>query len=153
MITIRQLTRADRDKVVQIADNLPEWFDKDARSRAIPTDVKHQDGFIAFDGEIAIDFVSYFIAEGRLNIGWLGVKKEYQRKGIGYAFLNELEKESRILGISEIATYTMGDTVDYPPYEQTRKFYFKNGFVVYQWSKTDNPGCPEEIRIKKRVVL
>ncbi|MDW7762044.1 MAG: hypothetical protein SCM96_15565, partial [Acidobacteriota bacterium] len=27
----------------------------------------------------------------------------------------------------------------------------KNGFSIYQKSTTDNPGCPEEIKIKKLI--
>jgi hypothetical protein len=65
--------------------------------------------------------------------------------------LRELEKKARELGIPEIATYTLGDRVDYAPYEQTRAFYFKNGFSIYQRSQTDNPSCPEEIKISKKI--
>jgi hypothetical protein len=53
--------------------------------------------------------------------------------------------------VTEIATYTLGDGVDYKPYEAAREFYFRRGFTVYQRSKTDNPGCPEEIKIRKRI--
>jgi hypothetical protein len=31
-------------------------------------------------------------------------------------------------------------------------FGFKRGLTIYQRSTTDNPGCPEEIRIKKSIV-
>lgn len=151
MITIRPLTRDDREAVVRISEDLPEWFDEHARQVAIPIDAAHQSGFLALEEGRAVGFVSYFVADGKLSICWLGVKKERQRKGIGKALLLELESMARELGISEIATYTLGEGVDYPPYEQTRSFYFKFGFRVYQRSITDNPSCPEEIRISKRI--
>jgi len=36
--------------------------------------------------------------------------------------------------------------------ERYRGAYRPGGVRVYQRSQTDNPGCPEEIRIRKRVV-
>jgi len=55
------------------------------------------------------------------------------------------------MGLAEIATYTLGDGVDHEPYEATRRFYCSRGFRVYQRGKTDNPGCPEEIKIKESI--
>ncbi|MBI4832280.1 MAG: GNAT family N-acetyltransferase, partial [Candidatus Lindowbacteria bacterium] len=132
-------------------ENLSEWFDEYARRIAIPIDLMHQSGFLALDQEQAVGFATYFVYEGSLHIGWLGVKKDRQRNGIGTALIHELEMKARELGIPEIALYTLGDAVDYPPYEQTRRFYLKNGFKVYQRSTTDNPGCLEEIRLSKKV--
>jgi GNAT superfamily N-acetyltransferase len=151
MIIIRPLITADVDAVLAIAEDLPEWFDEYARCKGIPMDAVHQSGFLALDDDLAVGFATYYIAEGRLNIGWIGVRKEYQRKGIGERLLRELEKRARELHIPEVATYTLGDRVDYPPYESTRAFYFKNGFRIYQRSQTDNPSCPEEIKISKKI--
>ena len=148
---IRQFTNADRDAVVQIADDLPEWFNADARERAIPIDVMHQQCYIAFDNDLAVGFITLFVEEGRLHIGWLGVRKAFQGQGIGKALLQQAEESARAAGIVEIATYTLGDSVDYPPYVPTRRFYFHNGFSIYQRCTTDNPGCPEEIRLVKKV--
>jgi hypothetical protein len=53
--------------------------------------------------------------------------------------------------LAEIATYTLGDGVEVEPYEATRQFYFKPGSTIYQRNTTDNPGCPEEIWIKKGI--
>ena len=151
MIETRPLQEQDRIGILALTEALPEWFNADARTRAIPTDLLHQHGFVALsDGEI-VGFITLFFAEGRLNIGWLGVKPECQRIGIGTRLLACAEEYGRRYGVAEIATYTLGDRVDYEPYERTRKFYFKLGFTVFQRSTTDNPGCPEEIRIKKQI--
>ena len=86
-----------------------------------------------------------------MHIGWLAVEKLVQRQGIGRRLLNAAEALARELQIDEIATYTLGEEVDYQPYETTRQFYWKHGFKVYKRSRTDNPGCPEEIWISKPV--
>ena len=151
MIDTRKLQEMDYQAALAVAEELPDWFDVDARGRAIPMDLRHQHGFVALLDGIVAGFITLFVAEGRLNIGWLGVRPDCQRRGIGNRLLACAEEFGIQHGLTEIATYTLGDGVDYKPYEATRKFYFSNGFRVYQLSTTDNPGCPEEIRIKKSI--
>jgi GNAT superfamily N-acetyltransferase len=151
MITTRPMEARDRPGILAVAEALPEWFDKDARERAIPADIRHQDGFVALSQDEIVGFITLFVAEGRLNIGWLGVEPKHQHAGIGSRLLEAAEEFGRRDDLTELATFTLGDGVDYKPYEATREFYFRRGFTVYQRSTTDNPGCPEEIRIKKRI--
>jgi GNAT superfamily N-acetyltransferase len=150
-MVIRVLTPGDHAAVIAVAESLPEWFDEDARHRAIPIDICHQQGFVAAEGDSIIGFITLYVFEGRLNIGWLGVRRDAQRKGAGKALLGQAEDLARALCIAELATFTLGDSVDYAPYEGTRQFYFRNGFEVYRRSQTDNPGCPEEMHIRKQV--
>jgi GNAT superfamily N-acetyltransferase len=149
---IKPLSSVDYASIMDVVNELPLWFDEDARQRAIPVDLHFQDGFVALDDDQVLGFVTFFVAEGRVTIGWMGVRPSHHRRGIGGALLKAVEKFCRSAGIGEIATYTLGDAVDYEPYEGTRAFYFKHGFHIYQRAQTDNPGCPEEIKIKKRVM-
>jgi len=151
MIETRPLQETDYAAVLAVAEALPDWFDADARERAIPIDLKLQHGFVALCDGIVAGFITLFVAEGRLTIGWLGVRPDCQRRRIGSRLLACAEEFGIQHELTEIATYTLGDSVDYKPYETTRKFYFSSGFRVYQRSTTDNPGCPEEIRIKKSI--
>jgi GNAT superfamily N-acetyltransferase len=153
MTHIRALVQSDMGNVLRVAQALPEWFDADARSRAIPLDLRFQDGYVAERGDRLVGFITLYVAEGRLQIGWMGVLPEYQGQGIGGRLIAAAEEYARERGIPELATYTLGDSVDYAPYAGTRAFYFAQGFTVYQRSQTDNPGCPEEIKLKKKVVI
>ena len=151
MITIRPTHANDCPAILDVVESLPEWFDEDARLRAIPTDIKHNDGFVAVSrGDIA-GFITLNVADGRLHIGWLGVRRDCRRQGIGSRLLLAAEGTARAMGVTELATVTLGEGVDCPPYEGTRAFYRKHGFVVFQRNKTDNPNCPEEIKLLKRV--
>ncbi len=150
-IETRLIEEKDHLGILKIAEELPDWFDEDARKRAIPADLRHQSGFVALSEGQIVGFITLFVFEGRLNMGWMGVKPAYHRSGIGSQLLACAEEFGRKHGLNEIATYTLGDSVDYEPYELTRNFYFKKGFKVYQRNKTDNPGCPEEIKIKKKI--
>ena len=151
MIETRPIQEQDHRDILAVAEALPEWFDSDARGRAIPADLRHQPGFVALSKGRIVGFITLFFAEGRLNIGWIGVRPDHQKKGIGSRLLACAEEFGRRHGVTEIATWTLGDGVDYKPYEATRRFYFSRGFTVYQRSTTDNPGCPQEIKIKKPI--
>jgi GNAT superfamily N-acetyltransferase len=149
MILIRPLSNQDIEAVANVAQALSEWFDENARSRAIPLDCRYQDGFVAEDKWLVLGFITLYVAEGQVNIGWMGVLPDWHGQGIGKRLMAAAIKYCRERKISELATYTLGDGVDYEPYEATRSFYFSQGFRIYQRSQTDNPGCPEEIKIKK----
>jgi ribosomal protein S18 acetylase RimI-like enzyme len=148
---IRTLVESDYAGVGEVVADLPEWFDEKARSTSIPFDIRHQRGYVATRQGEVVGFITLYVAEGKLNIGWLGVKSKLHRQGIGRLLLAKAEKVAQEMGIDELATYTLGDSVEYEPYARTRQFYFANGFQVYQRNQTDNDGCPEEIRIAKWV--
>ena len=148
---IESINTKHYEGILGIVENLPEWFDESARTKAVPTDIRHQMGFVAVTAHRIVGFVTLYVAEGRLHIGWLAVDKGFQRQGLGSRLLEAAETKARELGIDELATYTLGDSVAYQPYEVTRDFYRKYGFRVYKRSRTDNPGCPEEIWISKQV--
>lgn len=150
-ILIREYSAADFDGVLAVIESLPEWFNEDARRRAIPIDLRHQVVFVAEDVGRITGFASLYVFEGRLHIGWLGVARDLQGRGIGTALLRRAEEYGRACGLAEIATYTLGDGVDYPPYEATRAFYLRSGFEVRERARTDNESCPEEIRLRKRI--
>ncbi len=151
MISIRHIEKRDHRACVAVTETLTGWFTPDAQERAIPTDLRYQDGLLAESDGCVVGFISLYVAEGRLNIGWLAVHRDYHRQGIGAGLLARAEALAAEMGLDEIATHTLGDSVEYEPYEQTRAFYSKHGFEIYQRNRTDNSECPEEIRIKKTV--
>lgn len=129
---IQSLEEEHYSGILTITEGLPEWFDETARSKSIPIDIRHQEGFVAVSGQRVVGFVTLYVAEGQLHIGWLGVDKAFQRRGIGSRLIAAAEMKARDLGIDELATYTLGDSVEYQPYEETRHFYWKCGFSVYK---------------------
>jgi GNAT superfamily N-acetyltransferase len=145
------LVESDYSGVDELVAGLPEWFDERARKTSIPIDIRHQRGFVAERLGQVVGFITLYVAEGRLTIGWLGVQRDLHRQGIGRMLLAKALEVAKDLGIREVATYTLGDGVDYEPYARTREFYFANGFHIYQRSQTDNEGCPEEIKIARSV--
>ena len=151
LIQILPLEERYHSGIFAVVEDLPEWFDETAKTKSIPVDIRHQEGFVAVSTQRVVGFVTLYVTESRLHIGWLAVARDFHRQGIGTRLLEASEMKARALGIDELATYTLGDSVDYEPYNLTRNFYWKHGFSVYKRSRTDNAGCPEEIWISKRV--
>ena len=102
MIDIRSIQEDDHAEILAVAEALSEWFDEDARGRAMPADLRHQEGFVALADGRVVGFITTFVAEGRLNIGWLGVRPDCQRKGIGSQLLARAEELARQKGLTEI---------------------------------------------------
>lgn len=150
-ITIRTMKPAECAEMLNVADELSDWFDDDARTRALPIDLRHQRVLVAvFHRELA-GFVTLFVHEGRLNIGWIGVRQDFRRQGVGRELIHAAEDHARFLGITELAVMTLGASVDYPPYEATRRFFRAAGFTVHHRKATDNPDCPEELHMIRKV--
>jgi ribosomal protein S18 acetylase RimI-like enzyme len=133
--------------VLKLTGRLGAWFDEHARTVSIPIDLKHQIAWVAIEGDSIVGFISGYVAEGRFNIGWIGVSPEFHKKGIGKALIDQAKEYAKNAGINELATYTLGPDVDYPPYELTRKFYQKIGFTEFRRASTNNAGCPQEISL------
>lgn len=150
MVQIDPLENEHHDEILSIVEQLPEWFDETARTRSVPADLRHQLGFVAVLDQRVAGFVTLYVAEGRMHIGWLAVDKQLHRRRLGSRLLEAAESKARQMGIDELATYTLGESVVCQPYELTRSFYRKHGFRVYKRSRTNNPGCPEEIWISKQ---
>lgn len=80
---------------------------------------------------------------------WMGVLPTAHRKGIGRALISELIQDFKSQGITSIYVSTLGDTVEYPPYAETRAFYRAVGFSDFKrLQHPDNPECEEELILK-----
>jgi len=150
-MVIQELKLEHSDGIMEVVTSLGEWFDEGARKH-IPVDLRYHKGFVSIDenGQV-IGFITYFVYEAVGIIGWLGVIKEQQNKGIGSQLLKSVEEVMKWEGIDTIQVYTLGDEVDYKPYESTRRFYRKHGFKDYRRIKTDNPSCPVELYLRRSI--
>jgi GNAT superfamily N-acetyltransferase len=151
MIRIRSTCEGDRQGILDLVASLPEWFAGDPSDRAIPIDIRFNDGFVAERDGTVVGFATIHVGDGRMNIGWLGVRRDLQRQGIGSRLLLAVEQAARTMGLRELATVTVGEGAGSPEFEAARRFYRSRGFIVYQRSTTDNPECPEEIKLKKQI--
>lgn len=143
-IVIRRYDEQDVKKIVDIAEVLPEWF-TDNGIKKMQIDLHYHHGFVALKGPEVVGFLSFFVTEGVGHIGWLGISPELHRHGIGRELVEQLASELKGDGITEIHVSTLGDSVDYWPYEGTRAFYSAMGFEDFRRIEQDDAECPEKL--------
>ena len=111
---------------LSIAKELKKWFTEDALKK-MKKDFK-KNLIVGFDEKV-VGFLNYEINDGFVRILWIGMDRNYRRKGIGGELIDELEKIAGENNISRIVVNTLSYEDDYEPYVSTRNFYLKNGFV------------------------
>lgn len=129
---------------VRIMGSLPEWFNppedipKKARMhRTMPF-------FAVCDGESPIAFAALKIHnEYTAEIFDIGVLREYHRRGAGHLLVNACAERCLDERRSVLTVKTLDGSAFYPPYEATRAFYLREGFVPLEvfreyWDE-DNP--------------
>ncbi|WP_237698674.1 GNAT family N-acetyltransferase [Pyrococcus yayanosii] len=127
-IIIKSLqTDDERNACLEVARNLSEWFNE-AGLRAIEEDLKSEITFIALDKEVLGFITVKSLNEKVLEILWMAVRREHRGKGIGSKLLNFVEEWAKEHRFEVLLVKTSGD-LSYKPYDETRKFYEKNGFV------------------------
>ncbi|NJE47482.1 N-acetyltransferase [Thermococcus sp. GR7] len=126
---IRLLSRADeRTDCLQIAKGLPEWFNE-AGLKAMERDLQRETTFVAVEKDQVLGFITVKpLNEKALEILWMAVKREKREKGIGSELLAFIEGWALEKGFEVLVVKTSGDLF-HKPYDETRKFYEKRGFV------------------------
>ena len=113
---------------LQIARDLPEWFNE-AGLRAMERDLGEERTFVAVEGEEILGFVTVKpLNERTLEILWMAVRRELRGNGIGTEMLEFVEGWAKERGFEVLVVKTSGD-LSYKPYDATRRFYERNGFV------------------------
>ena len=125
---VRKGKEKDIVKCVKILYELEEWFDDYARSY-FHLDLLVNRFLVVEDKGKIIGFLNFSAYEGILKILWLGVKKKYFGKGAANMLMQNIESEARRMGFEAIELDTLSAQEVYEPYERTRAFYEKLGFV------------------------
>ena len=147
-ITLRSLEGSDFVEVMEIVRALPQWF-SETGIKHIEIDLKYQRGLVATKDDRIIGFFTFYVYEGQAQLAWIGVLPEFHRQGIGRLLLTALIETLKTDGIGLLKVNTLGDSVDYSPYEFTRAFYSSLGFRESQRIQQDNPDCPELLILAK----
>ncbi len=121
-------TEDERLACLGIARGLPEWFNERG-IEAIERDLTREETFIAVEDGQVLGFATVKPASDKaLEILWMAVRRELRGRGIGSSLLGVIEELARKKGFEVLVVKTSGD-LSYKPYDETRQFYEKNGFV------------------------
>jgi len=108
---------------------LPDFFTEDVPSR-VRGDLEKHDGWVVVDAGEVVGFV---IVDRRSSqaaeILWIAVEPARRDAGYGTRLLNHVVGVLRDQGIALVEVKTLDRSADYPPYEATRAFWERNGFV------------------------
>jgi len=147
-IIVRRLEGSDFEEVMAIVRALPQWF-SETGIKNMEIDLKYQRGLVAIKDDRIHGFLTFYVYEGQAQLAWMGVLSEFHRQGVGRLLLTELIKTLKADGITLLKVNTLGDSVDYSPYESTRAFYQSLGFTEFQRIQQNNPDCPELLILSK----
>ncbi|WP_099212003.1 GNAT family N-acetyltransferase [Thermococcus henrietii] len=146
-------TENERESCLEIARALPEWFNE-AGLRAIGRDLKTEKTFVAVEGSDVLGFVTVKpLNEKALEILWMAVKRELRGQGIGTRLVEFVEEWARERCFELLVVKTSGD-LSYRPYDETRRFYERRGFVrialIDQYPEWNEPAliyakCPRNV--------
>ncbi len=136
MISIRPAVAADLEGMLAIARRLPAWFNDDGIAE-MTQDFQTHGGLVADDDGTVAGFITFGPSPhtpepGLLEITWLGVDPGRRRSGLGRQLVAALVERCRTQETHTLQVSTIADSVDYPPYAETRAFYRAVGFADYR---------------------
>lgn len=113
-----------------VLEKLPEWFGNKKAIDEYVERVREYPYWAALDSEgKGIGFFSvktHYQYTGEIYV--CGVLKEYQHKGGGKALYYNVENYFMQKRCQYVIVKTLSDTVEFEPYQRTRKFYKSVGF-------------------------
>jgi ribosomal protein S18 acetylase RimI-like enzyme len=150
-------------KIIQIKDNslknditnnilrsLPNWFGIEKSIVEYVNTMDDKEFFAAYEGDICTGFFSInYLNSDAADLYVLGIKKEYQHKGIGTLLFSTVENHLRSKGYKYITVQTLSSKSTDKYYAKTRNFYHKMGFAeIYENDKIYDENNPFLLMVK-----
>jgi len=136
---IRIVEQSDEktEVTLKIMHSLPAWFSppEDIDKKAIIH--REYPFFAAYDEDKPIGFIALKIHNKfTAEIFNIGVLEQYHRQGTGLHLLEAAERYCADNGFIYLTVKTLDASAEYEPYERTRLFYKKMGFIPLEVFKT-----------------
>lgn len=127
--TVRRLAAGDLAAVRNIVGGLPDYFTSDVPDQA-EQDAAEHGGWVLTDSGTVVGFaVLARRSSGGAEILWMAVDPARRGHGLGTALLQHMLGELAADGIRVVEVKTLDRSADYQPYEATRAFWERRGFV------------------------
>ncbi len=135
--TLRAARLDDLERCLEIVRALPDHFTGDVPDR-VQADLERCDAWVTVEAGEVVGFV---VVDRRSSqaaeILWIAVEPARRNGGYGTRLLDHVLGALRAQGIAIVEVKTLDRSVEYEPYEATRAFYERNGFV--QIDRIDEP--------------
>lgn len=130
---IRELEPRDAEGCDSIVGGLPAWFGDEVGIAECAAAVRSKKGLVVEEEGVVLGFLTYAHSpdsKDSAEITWMAVRADRRRTGIGTSLIEELRGRLVAAGSHVLTVKTLSDRDEqYPPYEETRQFYLRMGFV------------------------
>ena len=129
MIAVRRIAAGDGPAVEAIIRGLPDYFTHDVPVKVDHDAASHQAWVLTDSGTVAGIAVAARKSPGGAESLWFAVEAARRGRGHGTRLLGHVLDHLAIAGISVVEAKTLDRSAGYRPYEATRAFWERRGFI------------------------
>ena len=129
MAAVRRFEAGDAPAVVAIIAGLPEYFTDDVPAKMERDAANHEGWVITDSGAVVGVAVAARKSPAGAEVLWIAVDAGHRGQGYGTQLLSRVLDDLATAGISVVEAKTLDRSSGYRPYEATRAFWERNGFV------------------------
>jgi ribosomal protein S18 acetylase RimI-like enzyme len=129
MPTVRRFETGDAPAAAAIIRGLPDYFTDDVPTKAVRDAAIHEAWAITDSGTVVGFAVVARKSPGGAEILWIAVDAARRGVGHGTALLGHVLDHLAAAGVSVVEVKTLDRSSGYRPYEATRAFWERNGFI------------------------
>lgn len=130
MLAVRRFTAEDAPAAEAIIRSLPEYFSDEEPAQVLRDAADHQAWVLTESEAVAGLIVIARKSPGGAEVLWMAVDADRRGRGHGTVLLSHALDCLAAAGVSVVAAKTLDRSSGYPPYEATRAFWERNGFVL-----------------------
>lgn len=129
MVAVRRFEAGDAPAAAAIIRGLPEYFTDDVPDKA-GRDAASHEAWVITDSETVAGFaVAAKKSPAGAEILWIAIDAARRGRGHGTRLLGHILDHLAAAGISVVEAKTLDRSSGYRPYEATRAFWERNGFI------------------------
>jgi ribosomal protein S18 acetylase RimI-like enzyme len=128
-LAVRRFAAGDAPAAVAIIHGLPDYFTADVLAKVERDAVSHEAWVITDSGAVTGFAVAARKSPGSAEILWIAVDAARRGRGHGTTLLGHVLDHLTTAGISVVEAKTLDRSSGYRPYEATRAFWERNGFI------------------------
>ena len=129
MPAVRRFAAGDAPAVTAIIRGLPDYFTDDVPAKAEHDAADHEAWVITGPDGVAGFAIAARKSPGGVEILWIAVEAARRGQGHGTRLLGHVLGDLAAAGVSVVEAKTLDGSSGYQPYEATRAFWERNGFV------------------------
>jgi GNAT superfamily N-acetyltransferase len=132
MFAVRRFAAGDAPAAAAIIRGLPDYFTDDVPAKVESDAARHEAWVITDSGMIAGIAIAARKSPAGAEILWIAVAAGRRGRGHGTTLLSHVLDHLADAGVSVVEAKTLDRSSGYRPYEATRAFWERNGFIYIE---------------------